>query len=68
MLATDLVPYRELRRELAFVMVAHAAYPAISGRLAPASLSEEWITRILRKKIGYQGLVVTDDLDRKSVV
>ena len=68
MLRTDLVPYRELRRELAFVMVAHAAYPAISGRQQPASLSKKWITRILRKKLGYKGLIVTDDLDMGGVL
>jgi beta-N-acetylhexosaminidase len=64
---TDLVPYRELRRELAFVMVAHAAYPAISGK-QPASLSKKWMTDILRRKLGYAGLVVTDDLDMGGVL
>ena len=63
----DLAPYRELRRELDFVMVAHAAYPAISGRV-PASLSKKWMTDLLRRKLGYRGLVVTDDLDMGGVL
>jgi beta-N-acetylhexosaminidase len=66
--AEDLLPYRELRREMAFVMVAHAAYPAVSRDGAPASLSKKWIGDILRKKIGYTGLVVSDDLEMGGVM
>ncbi len=39
--AEDLYPYRALRREMAFVMVAHAAYPAVTKSGIPASLSTE---------------------------
>jgi beta-N-acetylhexosaminidase len=34
----------------------------------PASLSRQWITDILRKKIGYRGLVVSDDLEMGGVL
>ena len=34
----------------------------------PASLSKKWITDILRKKIGYRGLVVSDDLEMGGVL
>ena len=64
----DLVPYREMREEFPFVMVAHVAYPRITGNTTPASLSREWITGILRKKIGYRGLVISDDLDMGGVL
>lgn len=64
----DLVPYRKLRRELPFVMVAHAAYPEVTGDSAPASLAKKWISGILRKKIGYRGLIITDDLDMGGVL
>ncbi len=64
----DLVPYRELRRELPFVMVAHAAYPEVTGDSTPASLSKKWINGVLRKKIGYRGLIITDDLDMGGVL
>ncbi len=53
----DLVPYRIMRRELPFVMVSHAAFPAVTKERNPASLSKKWITDILRKKIGYRGLI-----------
>jgi beta-N-acetylhexosaminidase len=64
----DLVPYRELRRELPFVMVAHAAYPQVPGDGTPASLSKKWMNGILRKKIGYRGIILTDDLDMGGVL
>jgi beta-N-acetylhexosaminidase len=64
----DLLPYRELRRELPFVMVAHAAYPEVTGDRTPASLSKKWMSDILRKKIGYRGLIITDDLDMGGVL
>jgi len=63
----DLAPYRELRRDLPFVMVAHAAYPQVSDT-TPASISKKWISGILRKKIGYRGLIITDDLDMGGVL
>ena len=68
----DLVPYRSLslssRRELPFVMVSHAAFPAVTKDRTPASLSKKWITGILRKKIGYRGLICSDDLEMGGVL
>ncbi len=63
--AQDLVPYRSLslRRELPMIMVSHAAFPAVTKQRTPASLSKKWITDILRKKIGYRGLICSDDLE-----
>ncbi len=64
----DLAPYRTLRREMPFVMVAHANYPAVTRDNTPASLSKKWITDILRKKIGYRGLIISDDLEMGGVL
>ena len=64
----DLAPYRVLRRELPFVMVSHAAYPLVTKTRTPASLSKIWIGDILRKQIGYRGLVVSDDLEMGGVL
>lgn len=64
----DLVPYRTLRRQLPFVMISHAAYPDVTGDRAPASLSRKWITDILRKRIGYRGLVASDDMEMGAVL
>ena len=64
----DMVPYRTMRRELPFVMVSHAAYPAVTKAPTPASISRKWITDILRKKIGYRGLIASDDLEMGGVL
>ena len=66
--AQDLIPYRMLRRQLPFVMVSHAAYPQVTKTRTPASLSKVWITDTLKKKIGYRGLVVSDDLEMGGVL
>lgn len=66
--AEDLVPYRTLRRQLPFVMISHAAYPRVTKSKTPASLSKVWISDILRKRIGYRGLVVSDDLEMGGVL
>jgi beta-N-acetylhexosaminidase len=64
----DLAPYRALRRELPFVMVSHAAYPAVTREKTPASLSKKWITDVLRTKISYRGLIASDDLEMGGVL
>jgi beta-N-acetylhexosaminidase len=49
-------------------MVSHAAYPAVTKEATPASLSKKWITDVLRKKIGYRGLIASDDLEMGGVL
>jgi beta-N-acetylhexosaminidase len=65
---SDLVPYRLLRRELPMIMVSHAAYPGATKERIPASLSKKWITDILRKRIVYNGLIVSDDMEMGAVL
>jgi beta-N-acetylhexosaminidase len=64
----DLEPYRALRDELPMVMVNHAAYPMTPGRRRPASVSSYWIETVLRKRIGYRGLVLSDDLEMGGIL
>lgn len=66
--AEDLLPYRILKRRLPFVMVSHAAYPAVTKVNTPASLSKVWITDILRKRIAYKNLIASDDLEMGGVL
>jgi beta-N-acetylhexosaminidase len=67
MWSEDLLPYRTLRGQLPMVMISHAAYPQVTGDRTPASLSKQWITDILRKRIGYRNLIVSDDLEMGGV-
>jgi beta-N-acetylhexosaminidase len=64
----DLAPYLLMKRELPMVLVNHANYPAITRDPLPASLSKYWISEVLRKKIGYRGLIVSDDLEMGGVL
>lgn len=66
--AEDLYPYRILRRELPMILIGHANYPVITHDKNPASLSKKWITSVLRKKVGYRGLIVSDDLEMGGVL
>ncbi len=66
--AEDLLPYRTLRRQLPMVMVSHAAYPQVTRNRTPASISRVWITGILRRRIGYRHLIVSDDLEMGGVL
>jgi len=64
----DLAPYRELRNELPMIMVNHAAYPETRGKDRPASASPYWITTILRKRLGYWGLIFSDDMEMGGIL
>jgi beta-N-acetylhexosaminidase len=64
----DLLPYRIMRSELPFIMISHAAFPAATKDCTPASLSKKWITDVLRKKIGYRGVICSDDLEMGGVL
>jgi beta-N-acetylhexosaminidase len=64
----DLGPYRELHRAMPMVMVNHAAYPETPGKDKPASASDFWITKVLRKRVGYRGLIVSDDLEMGGIL
>ncbi len=64
----DLLPYRMLRSVLPFVMVAHAAYPEVTGDGTPASLSRDWVSGNLRERVGYRNLIVSDDLEMGGVL
>ena len=66
--AKDLAPYRLLRRNLPLVMISHAAFSAVTKDRTPASLSKKWIAEILRKKIGYRGPIISDDLEMGGVL
>jgi beta-N-acetylhexosaminidase len=68
---TELMPYKALiGAGLAdFVMVGHLYHSKYSGgdtRL-PSSLSPDWITGVLRDQLGYDGVVISDDLEMGAI-
>jgi len=63
----DLVPFREaFRIGVEMTMTAHVVYPAIDPEF-PATLSRNHITGSLRRRMGFNGVVITDDLDMGAV-
>jgi beta-N-acetylhexosaminidase len=64
----DLAPYRELHQQMPIIMTNHAAYPATPGKNMPASASQFWITTVLRKRIGYRGMILSDDLEMGGIL
>lgn len=64
----EFIPFAGLIREgVKMVMTAHISVPALDPSKAPASLSPHIINQILRKQLGFKGLVITDGLGMKAV-
>jgi beta-N-acetylhexosaminidase len=67
LLAEDLVPYRAaLRAGARIVMVGHARYPRIDDANI-ASQSRAIVTGLLRERLGFDGVVMTDSLEAEAV-
>ncbi len=66
--AFELLPFVEaIQQQADAVMVAHLLIPALDEKL-PASLSYAVITGLLRDKLGYDGVVMTDDMTMGGIV
>ncbi len=65
----ELLPYRMLIPEgLPGIMSGHLAYPRVLGDLTPSSCSPFFMHEVLRNRLGFQGIVVTDDLEMNAVL
>lgn len=65
----DLVPFRDFINEgLGGIMVGHLKVPALDASGTPASLSKKVTTDLLKKQMGFEGLVFTDALAMKGAV
>jgi beta-N-acetylhexosaminidase len=65
--AVDLVPFKAaVVGQVAAVMLSHIRYTAIDP-VWPASLSPAVTAKLLRRQMGYDGVVMTDDLDMGAI-
>lgn len=63
----ELLPFaRAVQAKIPMLMTAHILVPALDT-LHPATLSPAAIDRLLRGEMGYEGVVITDDLEMKAV-
>ncbi len=59
----ELLPYRYLiKRGIPAIMSGHLAFPKITGNKVAASESKYFLTELLRNKMGFNGIIITDDM------
>ena len=61
--ARELVPFRDLvEAGVPAIMSGHLSFPHITGSSEPATFSKYLLGDVLREKLGFSGLIVTDDM------
>jgi len=60
----DLLPFSALKAQLGAIMTAHISFTNIDKEIA--TFSTFWLQEILRKKIGFTGIILSDDLSMKG--
>ncbi len=64
----ELVVFREFVDDVDSMMICHGWYPCFEPKKTPATLSRRIITDLLRNELGFDGLVMTDDLDMGAIL
>ncbi len=63
----DLVPFRDaIDAGVGVIMSAHIHYPGLDNNI-PATLSHSIMTKLLRSELGFEGIIITDDLEMKAI-
>ncbi|MEH1789607.1 glycoside hydrolase family 3 protein [Nostoc sp.] len=63
----ELIPFKALIEvQIPLIMTVHILFPRIDADV-PATLSQPILKTILREELGFQGVVVSDDLDMKAI-
>src|SRR3989442_8553385 len=64
----ELAVFRQFTNDVDSMMICHGWYPCFETEKTPASLSRCVMTDVLRKEFGFDGLVMTDDLDMGAIL
>src|SRR5580765_4840103 len=65
--AVEFVPFRAaVQADVATIMTAHVFAPALDEK-RPATLSRRVVTDLLRKELGFEGVILSDDLEMKAI-
>jgi beta-N-acetylhexosaminidase len=66
----ELIPYYQLVRDVykpTMIMTAHVVNKHLDRQGLPATLSHEILTGLLRKQMGYDGVIISDDLQMQAI-
>ena len=64
----ELAVFREFAHDVDSMMICHGWYPSLEPEKTPATLSRRIVTDLLRNELGFDGLVMTDDLDMGAIL
>ena len=64
----ELAVFRQMSARMDSMMICHGWYPCFEPQRTPASLSRRIIAELLREDIGFDGLIMTDDLDMGAIL
>jgi beta-N-acetylhexosaminidase len=64
----ELAVFRHFAPCVDSMMICHGWYPSFEPRKMPASLSHRIVTKLLREEFGFDGLIMTDDLDMGAIL
>lgn len=65
LLHRELVPFQFLADKVKIIMTSHVVFPQVDP--LPATLSKVLLTTLLRNKLNFDGVIVSDDLDMKAI-
>jgi beta-N-acetylhexosaminidase len=64
----ELAVFRQFVGEIDSMMTCHGWYPCFEPDRRPATLSHRVVTQLLREEMGFDGLIMTDDLDMGAIL
>jgi beta-N-acetylhexosaminidase len=66
--ANELAVFRQFASRVDSMMICHGWYPCFESEKTAASLSHPIVTELLRNELGFDGLIMTDDLDMGAIL
>ena len=66
--ALELIPFRRaIEKNVPAIMMSHVLFPALEPNGLPCTMSRRMVTGLLREKLGFQGLILTDCMEMLAI-